>query len=274
VGSGCRRRLGRDGCRRHDQHQRAPFAVAPCSVACTKSTPSLRNLGHMVHGFGHQATASALDDRARPADNRAAFHGRRELATGVRAPILTKTTSHHRLSNSNPSLGDLPSLVAGRSFCGEQVELRDRVEQEVPVLLKRLDGGDRAQTSPSPGGNGGPWDREMPGERPRTSAEHLLPQTVVVGTARLWRGREVGHRASIARRGSASAILSDSEGGALAYSKLGKVFARSWAKAVRHFQLGPRLHHARRASGVVWHRRSAQHPSRRCSQHAGYSGTA
>ena len=103
---------------------------------------------------------------------------------------------------------------------------------DTPVLLNRLDGGNRAQTTPSPGGNGGPWDREMPGESPRTSAEHLLPQAVVVGTARLWRGREDGHRASIARRGSASEILSDSEGGALAYRKLGKVFARSCVENV------------------------------------------
>jgi hypothetical protein len=119
----------------------------------------------------------------------------------------------------------------GREDSCSAVELRDQVEQVLRVLLKRLDGGDRAQTSPSPGGNGGPWDLEMPGERPRTSAEHLLPQTVVVGTARLWRGREVGLRASIARRGSASEILSDSEGGALAYGKLGKVFARSWEES-------------------------------------------
>jgi hypothetical protein len=101
---------------------------------------------------------------------------------------------------------------------------------EPQVLLNRFDGGNRAQTTPSPGGNGGPWDREMPGESPCASAEHLLPQAVVVGTARLWRGREDGHhRGSIARRGSASEILSDSEGGALAYRKLEKVFARSTA---------------------------------------------
>jgi hypothetical protein len=50
-GSGCKRRLERAGCRRHDQHQRAPFAVAPCSVACTKRAPSLRNLGRRVPGL-------------------------------------------------------------------------------------------------------------------------------------------------------------------------------------------------------------------------------
>jgi hypothetical protein len=111
------------------------------------------------------------------------------------------------------------------------VVLLDQVEQVLLVLLNRLDGGYRAQTTPASGRNGGPWDREMPGESPRASAEHLLPQAVVVGTARLWRRREDGcHRGSIARRGSASEILSDSEGGALAYRKLGRVFARSWAR--------------------------------------------
>jgi hypothetical protein len=73
----------------------------------------------------------------------------------------------------------------------------------------------------------------MPGE-PRASAEHLLPHAMVVGTARLWCGREdCCHRRSIARRTSASEILSDSEGGALAYRKLGKVFARSWEKGAQ-----------------------------------------
>jgi hypothetical protein len=72
----------------------------------------------------------------------------------------------------------------GREDSGSAVELRDQVEHLLPVLLNRLDGGNRAQTTASPGGNGGPWDRELPGESPRTSAEHLLAQAVVVGTAR------------------------------------------------------------------------------------------
>ncbi|HEX7500734.1 MAG TPA: hypothetical protein VF524_10600, partial [Polyangia bacterium] len=48
----------------------------------------------------------------------------------------------------------------GREDSGAAVELRDQVEQLLPVLLNRLDGGNRAQATPSPGGNGGPWDRE------------------------------------------------------------------------------------------------------------------
>src|SRR5450631_3752568 len=80
----------------------------------------------------------------------------------------------------------------------------------------------------------------MLGESPRTSAEHLLPQAVVVGPARLWPGREDGHRASIAHRTSASEILSDSEGGALAYRKLGKVFGRSSVNYVALFPPKPK----------------------------------
>ena len=80
------------------------------------------------------------------------------------------------------------------------------VEQLLRILVQWLDGDDRTKSAPLPGRNGGARDRNVPGEAPHPGAWHLLPESMIVGAARVWRGRDGrDHRGSMPRRSSAGA---------------------------------------------------------------------
>jgi len=120
----------------------------------------------------------------------------------------------------------------GGESSGSAVELRERVEQLLPVLLHRLDADDRARTAPSPGGDGGSRDGDVLGQASGAAADHLLPEAMVVRAARPRHGREGVHQHedSTARGSTTSQNPNDIRGADVAYTKTRNVCARSWAR--------------------------------------------
>jgi hypothetical protein len=109
------------------------------------------------------------------------------------------------------------------------VELRERVEQPLPVLLNRLDTDDRARTAPRPGGDGGSRDGDVLGHASGAAADHLLPEAMVVRAARPRRGREGvhHHEDSTARDSTTIENPNDTRGADVGYTKTRNFCARS-----------------------------------------------
>jgi hypothetical protein len=83
-----------------------------------------------------------------------------------------------------------------------RLQLLDRAQELLAILLERFEGDDGAQATTLPGGHGRARDVQAVAQRPRTCATHVLSEAVVVGApVQRGRGKRRCHRGRIAERG-------------------------------------------------------------------------
>lgn len=124
-----------------------------------------------------------------------------------------------------------------------RLQLLDRAQELLAILLERFEGDDGAQATTLPGGHGRAREVQAVAQRPRTCATHVLSEAVVVGAPVRPReapvssreDRRAGHQGKRAESG----ILSDIQHAELAYRFVRNVLAFSWAVGGRFARTGP-----------------------------------